>query len=117
MHVLYQSGLVLRPCTVVATETTRPHAWFVTSLQVVRLIVLLFCAVVLLANKSAKSRGLALVCKAQLQAFHLKSDSSAISTFAQLHYSVKKYVVNVYRILQYNLVLSILRNYPNITTY
>ena len=48
-----------------ATETTRPYAWFVTSLQVVRLIVLLFYAVVLLANKSAKSRGLALVCKAQ----------------------------------------------------
>ena len=43
----------------VATETTRPHAWFVTSLPVVRLIVLLFCAVVLLANKRAKSRGLA----------------------------------------------------------
>ena len=52
-------------CSAVATETTRPHAWFVTSLPVVRLIVLLFCAVVLLANKSAKSRGLALVCKAQ----------------------------------------------------
>ena len=41
------------------------QAWFVTSLPVVRLIVLLICAVVLIANKSAKSRGLALVCKAQ----------------------------------------------------
>ena len=65
-----QPGEEAKGVSAVATETTRPHAWFVTSLQVVRLIVLLFCAVVLLANKSAKSRGLALVCKAQLQAFH-----------------------------------------------